>query len=202
MLDTGLQNRGLESTLRQSVDLWRRLPVPVIVHIAESDPRHLGEMARRLSEIENVAGIELAFPSRLDTNWIRIAITSLADGGDLPVLARLPLARAREVAKLAVEAGASALVIGAPPRAAAYSGSALVQGELFGLAVFPQMLAALLEVAAQNLDVPLVASGGIHTSVQAQRALGAGAAAVQLDTIAWLEPEQVAAIAGVLGQRQ
>lgn len=198
VLDTGLQNRGLDATLRHSVELWGRFSAPVIVHIAESDPRHLGAIARRLSEIENVAAIELAFPSRLDPNWIRIAMQSLADEGDLPVLARLPLARARELARSVVDAGASALVIGAPPRAAAYSGATLVQGELFGLAVFPQMLAALVDVAALNLGVPLVASGGMHTSVQVQQALGAGALAVQLDTIAWLEPERVAGIAATL----
>lgn len=195
VLDTGLQNRGLESTLRHSAELWARLSVPVIVHIAENDPRRLGEMARRLSEVENVAGIELAFPARIETNWIRIAIASLLDEGDLPVMARLPQGRGREVAASVVEAGASALVIGAPPRAAAWSADALVQGELFGLAVFPQMLAALIEVAALNLGVPLVASGGVHTADQAHQALGAGAAAVQLDTIAWLEPDQVHAIA-------
>lgn len=199
VLDTGLQNRGLDATMRHSAEAWARMPVPVLVHIAENDPRRLGEMTRRLSELENVAGIELGFPSRFDLNWIRIAIQSLTDEGDLPVLARLPLARASEIAKPVVEAGASALVIGGPPRAAAFSGDVLVQGELFGLAVFPQMLGALVDVAALRLGVPLVASGGIHTERQARQALEAGASAVQLDTIAWLEPERVNLIAGALG---
>lgn len=198
VLDTGVQNRGLEAALRHNAALWARMPAPVIVHLAESDPRRLGEMARRLSEVENVAGLEIALPARFDANWIRIALQSLVDEGDTPVLARLPLARAGEVARHVVEAGASALVIGGPPRAAAYSGESLVQGELFGLAVFPQMLAALAEVASLGLGVPLVASGGIHSVEQARQAMVAGALAVQVDTIAWLEPQQISVIAGAL----
>lgn len=195
VLDTGLQNRGLESTLRHNAELWARLPAPVIVHVAESDVRALGEIARRLSAVEGVAAIELALPPRFDAQWTRTALEQLDGQGDLPVLVRLPLGRARELAKVTVEAGAAALVIGSPPRAAAYSGGALVQGELFGLAVFPQMLGALVEMVGLGLTVPLVASGGIHGGEQAAVALGAGAVAVQVDAVAWLEPAQVTEIA-------
>ena len=76
--------------------------------------------------------------------------------------------------------------------------STLVTGALYGPAVFPLMLAALVEAHEAGWGVPLLASGGIHSAEQARIALDAGAIAIQIDVAAWVEPELPGAIARAL----
>lgn len=203
VLDTGGQNRGLDATLRRFAALWGRLPIPVIVQLIDADPRLLADCAARLAAVEGVVAIEWMPPTRMETRRLRSAIEQLLLEGDLPLLVRIPLFRTLEWGKAAVEAGAHALVIGAPPEAAAPARgaeNALVKGFLYGPGVFPLMLGALLETVqtaeAEGWDVPLVASGGIHTVEQARTALDAGATALQIDIAAWVEPE----VPGVIAQ--
>jgi len=98
-----------------------------------------------------------------------------------------------------VEGGADALVIAQPPRGALMRSAAetqagaplpggIVRGGVYGPLAFPQMLNALLEVAALQLPVVLIACGGIHGWEQVRQALRAGATAVQVDSAAWIEP--------------
>ena len=69
---------------------------------------------------------------------------------------------------------------------------------MFGPGAFPIMLAALLEVKALALPGSLVASGGVHTRQQARDCLQAGADAVQLDSLVWVEPGAAVALAAGL----
>ena len=115
---------------------------------------------------------------------------------DLPVLVKVPLARAAALAPVAAAAGAAGVVVGSPPMGAAVraDGQAL-SGETFGPGVFPIMLAALLEVKALELPGSLIACGGVHTRQQARDCLQAGADALQLDSLVWVEPAAAMALA-------
>ena len=73
-----------------------------------------------------------------------------------------------------------------------------VSGEMFGPGAFPVMLAALLAVKALALPGSLVASGGVHTRQQARDCLQAGADALQLDSLVWVEPAAAVALAAGL----
>lgn len=116
------------------------------------------------------------------------------------MLVKLPLARAAALAAVAVGAGASGLVVGSPPPGAAVCADGqTLTGETFGPLVFPAMLAALLAVKAQELPASLVACGGIHTGRQAMDCLAAGADALQLDSLVWVEPAAALALATELG---
>ena len=57
------------------------------------------------------------------------------------------------------------------------------------------MLAALLEVKALELPGSLIACGGVHTRQQARDCLEAGADALQLDSLVWVEPAAAMALA-------
>ncbi len=116
---------------------------------------------------------------------------------DLPVWVKLPLESAAALAASAVDAGAVGIVMGQPvpgasARQAADGAIHWVRGSLFGPAIFPQMLRSLLDVAALHLPCALIACGGIHTRLDVRQALAAGAHAVQIDSLAWVEPAAVA----------
>jgi len=119
---------------------------------------------------------------------------------DLPLLAKLPLSRAPALAPAAVAAGAAGVVVGSPPLGAGVRPDGqTVSGELFGPGVFPMMLAALLEVKSLALPGSLIACGGVHTQKQACDCLHAGADALQLDSLVWVEPVAAVALAVGLG---
>jgi dihydroorotate dehydrogenase len=203
VLESGGQNRGLDAAIKHFGALWGRSPVPVIVQVIDNDARMLAEIAARLASVQGVGGIEWMPPARTDLRTLRVAIENMAQEGDLPLLVRIPLGRTQEWGKVAVEAGADALTISTPPEAAALhrntdGSTTLVTGSLFGPAVFPLMLAALVEAKGAGWGVPLVASGGIHTVEQARIALDAGATAIQIDVAAWVEPTLPGQIAAAL----
>lgn len=201
LLETGSQNRGLQATLRTFAPLWARLGVPIIVQLADARAEALTRCAARLSTVAGVAALEWRVPHSAEAATILRGIEAIGRAGELPLWVKLPLDRATEMAGPAAEAGASGLVIGsAPPGATLVADSApwLLQGGMYGPATFPLMLNALARVAALGLPTALIACGGIHTLAQAQAALAAGAQALQLDAVAWIEPTFPSLLAAAL----
>lgn len=189
VLDSGGQNRGVSAVVRKLAHHWPRLGCPVILHIADTHPGPGANTAQKLAGVDGLMGLEVGIPHGAYDEEAWELVQAVVRRTDLPVLARLPLDRATDLASAAVEAGACALVMGQPPRGQlpATDGSPVVGG-LHGPLTFPLMLAALEEVGRLNLGVPLVACGGIHTPAQARHALAAGAIALQIDSAAWIEP--------------
>lgn len=194
VLETGQQNRGVRATLREFLPLWKRLRVPVIAHLADSAPDSLARTAAMLAEAACVAGIEIGLARDWNERLLRTLVDVVARAAELPIWLKPTLDRARECSVIAGGAGAHAVVIGAAPDAALFAPGSddLIKGRLFGPAVFPLMLRALTDardaVTESNQPLPLIACGGIHTPEQAKQALRAGAMAIQLDSIVWIEP--------------
>ncbi len=188
VLETGLQNRGLNAALKNFAKLWPRLGCPVIVQVADSQPQVLARTLSQLSMVDGVSGIELLLPRHADAGLTRDLVRAAERSCDLPLWVKLPLEQAALLAPVAVEAGAVGLVVGQPPLGAASNGTSIVTGALFGPLAFAPMLAALISVSALGLPAALIACGGIHTVVQAQQVLAAGALALQLDSVIWVEP--------------
>ena len=201
-LDVGLQNRGLAAILKRYTRYWSRLGTPVIVQLADSEPRALGAVAEQLSLLDEVTALELAFPTHLPEEiaphrWLEQALRLLNERSDLPIWVKLPLGDVRHLGQCAVDHGAVGLVVGQPPTGilprAISDGAdegkpALVRGALYGPAVFPLMLTALADLGQLRLPAALIACGGIHTVAQARQALAMGASALQIDSAAWIEP--------------
>lgn len=192
VLQTGLQNRGVTAVLKNFARLWPRLGCPIIAQIADGSPEEAAGTARRLALVDGLLGLELRLAPDAVPGDVRPLLRAVRRAADLPVWLKLPLAGAALFAQAGADAGADALVIGSPPPGAAqHSSGSLVRGDLFGPAAFAPMLAALCAVAEMGLERPLIACGGIHTPAQARQALAAGAAALQLDSLLWLEPDAV-----------
>lgn len=198
LLNPGGQNRGLEATVREFAPLWKRLGIPVVVQLGETEPAALARLGGRLAEVRGVGGLELPVPERWSVDETRRVFGILARAVELPLWAKLPLARAVELAGAAVDGGAAGLVVGSALRGAELSGSDLRRGSLHSPGLFPVVLDALAGVAALKLPAALIAAGGIHSIAQAEQALAAGAAAIQLEAIVWLEPQFPGLLAAAL----
>jgi dihydroorotate dehydrogenase (NAD+) catalytic subunit len=204
LLHTGLANPGVAAAVRRYARAWVRSPVPVIVHVAGTSPDEAASCCRRLSGIEAVAGIELDLPetARVSTEFVEVlndltaTVRAARTNASQPLIVRLPLGSAGALCEAAVEAGADALTVAAPPRGTVWHtpGARFVTGRLYGPFVLPLALRALRSVA-ELVPVPLIGCGGIHSVEDVQAFLHAGATAVQVGGCLWHDPACLARIA-------
>jgi dihydroorotate dehydrogenase (NAD+) catalytic subunit len=176
LLHNGLPNLGLSATIKKYGKRWARSPIPVIIHLLATEPSSLAWMIERLEGLEGVMGIEVGLPPDVDTNttydFAQAAI------GELPAILRLPLEQADELSQVVIDAGASAVSLGAPR--GKLEG---MSGRMYGPAVFPLALRAVEKLAGTN--IPVVGAGGVYQPKDVESMLGAGALAVQVDAALW-----------------
>ncbi len=96
LLHTGYPNPGLRAVIRRYGEGWGRSPLPVLVHLLCRQVDELALAVRRLEGLPGVAGIELGLPPEIEAGQaLRLA---QAAAGELPLVLRLPLERALELA--------------------------------------------------------------------------------------------------------
>jgi dihydroorotate dehydrogenase (NAD+) catalytic subunit len=200
----GLQNVGLDAFIEEKLPYLRKLGPPVLVNIAGESIEDYYELAKRLSDQEGVAGIEL-----------NISCPNVADGlifGCNPTLAHRLMARVRqattlplipklspnvtdnvEIARALADGGADALslintligmAIDVRTRRPKINN---VTGGLSGPAIRPIAVRMVWEVA-RAVKLPLIGMGGIMTAEDALEFLIAGATAVAVGTANFTSP--------------
>ncbi len=181
LLHTGFPNPGLRQVLRRYAHHWSGSPLPVIVHLLGRGPDEVARMARQLENVEGVSGLEVGIPADAGHDMV-VALTQ-AGSGELPVIIRLPMERALELAASAIQASAMAVSL-APPRGLLPTPEGeLRQGRLYGPAILPMALRIVRELKEQG--IPTIGAGGVYSQDQYQAMLSAGALAVQLDGVLW-----------------
>jgi len=196
LLHTGLANPGIAAAVRRYARTWARSPVPVIVHVAGTSPDEVASCCQHLFDVEAVAAIELGLPDAADADDAVAIVQAARTVAGQPLIVRLPLAWADALCEAAVEAGADALTVAAPPRGSVWHAPAgrFVTGRLYGPFVLPLALCALRRVA-ELVPVPLIGCGGIHSVEDGLAFLRAGATAIQVDGALWRNPAGLARIA-------
>ncbi len=206
ILNTGEQNPGVKKVIQHYQKNWTHLGTAVIAHLPVADPDDLLRTARALAHLETsqgqtvLAALELGLPPHAHPSDIERWVGAVRAGSPLPLLVKLPLGALLEMAEAAAAAYADALVIGSPPLGTAPVGldGELITGQLYGPALHSLALHDLQRVK-NWVDLPLVAAGGIHSLVDVQVFLKAGAVAVQLDSLLFIEPKEAEKIAKSMG---
>ena len=182
LLHTGYPNPGLSQVIRRYRAKWAQAPLPVIVHILGENPDQVGTTVRRLEGLEGVAGIELGLPVEID----RGAAVELVQAGlgELPLIVRVPLERAIDLAQSVARLPVTALSLGPPRGVWINSSGETTRGRLYGPAIFPLALAAVSSLARSG--IPVIGAGGVFHPENAEAMLSAGALAVQVDMILWI----------------
>ena len=181
LLHSGYPNPGLKAVIRRYALRWARADMPVIVHLLAQGEDEISSMVSRLENVDGVSAVEIGLPP--DTSK-ELAIRLIQAGiGELPVIARLPLERAQELAELVSQAGTAAVSLSPPRGAIPAPDGGLLRGRLYGPAIYPQAL--LVVQALARSGIPVIGGGGVYRHADAEAMLSAGALAVQLDSVLW-----------------
>lgn len=197
LLHTGLDNPGVATVIRRNYKRWENSPVPVIAHVVGVNLDEATACVERLSGVESVSGIELGLPDSLAIEDAIDIITAVREASSLPLIIKLPLWRATDLAARVVELGvADAMTVAAPPRGTVWHKGHAITGRLYGPATLPQALWVLRQVAVlTGGGLPLIGCGGVHSAADAMAMLEAGAQAVQVDSCLWKDPASVVEMA-------
>jgi dihydroorotate dehydrogenase (NAD+) catalytic subunit len=182
LLHTGLPNPGLRAVIKAHGQRWARLDLPVWVHLLAGSPVDASQMVEMLEGRQDIAAVELGISPRSSADEALSLVR--AAGIELPVIACVPLDRAREdwLSDLPA-AGASAICLSAPYGAMPARSGKTVSGRLYGPALFPQVLLGVQRL--HSLNLPIIAGCGVVSLQTGQALLDAGAWAVQLDLVLW-----------------
>jgi dihydroorotate dehydrogenase len=181
LLHTGYPNPGFRAALRLYRQRWARSPVPIIAHIIGKNMGGLQRMSGELEGLDGVLGIELGLPP--DASREMTYQLTQAALGELPLIVRLPLDRAVELADIPAELGAASISLGPPRGQLPIAGGQTVSGRLYGPAIFPQAFQVVQILGREG--IPVIGAGGVYHHEEAKAMLAAGATAVQFDAVLW-----------------
>jgi dihydroorotate dehydrogenase len=185
-------NPGVRKVIRQSHKEWLRSPIPIIAHLPADDPSNLARTAGALDGLEAVAGFELGLPPESRPTEIKTWVEAILQRSELPVLVKLPFPPSLTLAETILQAGGDGLVIAAAPPGAAYAkNQTLLRGAYYGGGVATRLLPFIIDLRVNLPQTPIVASGGVHSPSDVKGYLQAGANAVQIDTLIFIDPAQV-----------
>ena len=201
LVHTGLPNPGLSKVISQNRRVWAALPIPVIVHLVGASAAKMKRAVEIVDEVDEIAAVELGLGDDIEEKDA-VNLVREASRMEKPLLVRLPFYECRGLALPVAEAGADALVMTAAPRGTArdrHTGR-LVSGRVYGPLIKPMILRLVGRLRREvPAELPIIASGGIHSPQDARDYMEAGAVAVQVDTATWAQPKMLERIARDLG---
>ena len=185
LLHTGYPNPGIETSLRRYRNAWSHAPLPVLVHLIPHNAHELAAMIPHLESSENLAGLEVGIaPDITVEDAIELVQAAISE---LPIILRLPLDRALELAHslgpLLEDGRVAAISLGPGRGVLPRIEGGFLRGRLYGPAVLPAALAIVCALSQGSL--PVIGAGGIYRQKDIDAMLAAGAVAVQLDAVLW-----------------
>ncbi|MCC6804657.1 MAG: hypothetical protein IT319_17375 [Anaerolineae bacterium] len=196
LVHTGLPNPGINKVVEQNRAAWERMSIPVIAHLVVNAAEDLHKSIAVLEREPSIEAIEFGLNDEMnpaETEWaIRAALGKM----EKPLLVRFPFNAHLDHFAAAVDAGAHALVISAPPRGTARDQTGqLVAGRVYGPLVKPMVLRMVGQLVRRFPRIPVIGAGGIHSEQDARDYIEAGAVAVQVDSATWVMPKLIEEIA-------
>jgi dihydroorotate dehydrogenase (NAD+) catalytic subunit len=201
----GLQEVGIERFLREKMPRLRELPCAILVNICGSSLEEYAELAGILDSVEGVSGIEMNISCPnvdqggilfgCDPKMAARVTEAVRERTRLPVIPKLSpnVTDIGIVAREVEAAGASAIsLINTIPAMAIDVETrkprlANVVGGLSGPAIRP-IAVRLVYQARQAVRIPIIGIGGIASHEDALEFILAGASAVQIGTMTFVDP--------------
>jgi dihydroorotate dehydrogenase (NAD+) catalytic subunit len=201
----GLQNRGLDFFLQETLPQMKALKVPIIASIAGRSVQEFRLLAKRLGSVSAIAGIELNLScpnvrsKKLFSHDARLTARTIAAVKGVTkktVIAKLS-PNVTDIAKVAASAEAAgadaiaavntviAMAIDAETRMPKLGN---ITGGLSGPAMKPVALQAVWKIA-RSVRIPVIGMGGIVSGEDALEFIIAGATAVALGTGCFVKPQ-------------
>jgi len=201
----GLQGPGVEGFIREYMPFLQKTGVPVLVNIWGTSAEEYAEVARHLSDVPGVSGLELniscpnvkegghAFGT--DPKTVAHLVSTVRAATTLPILPKLApnVPDIKVFVRAVQESGANAIsmintipamVIDIETRKPILANKV---GGLSGSCIHPVAVKLVYE-AAQVATIPILAMGGIMTPADAIELMIAGATAVAVGTANFIDP--------------
>jgi dihydroorotate dehydrogenase (NAD+) catalytic subunit len=209
----GLQNVGIDAFIEKKVPFLRSVNTPAIANFFGNTVDEYAEMARRLNEVPEVAGLEvnISCPNvkqggivfGTDPACAASVVSACRAATSKPLIVKLSpnVTDVVVMAKACQDAGADALsLINTLTGMAIDLGRrrpvlANITGGFSGPAIKPIALRMVWQVA-KAVDLPVIGIGGIMNATDALEFILAGASAVQIGTASFINPgaaQQIAA---------
>jgi len=214
----GLANVGLERFIEEKVPRLRQISCPVFVNVAGRTIEEYVEVARRLDEVEEIAGLEvnISCPNvteggisfgtdGMQVSQVVSAVRKVVKRCALVVKLSPNVTDILEPARAAIEAGAECLSLVNTFTSLAINIEeqkpvlANVTGGLSGPAIKPIALYMVHRVYSElcrEAGIPIIGMGGVQFGCDAIEFMLAGATAVGVGTALFVEPNTPAILAG------
>ncbi|MBC8199377.1 MAG: dihydroorotate dehydrogenase [Desulfobacterales bacterium] len=201
----GLENVGFTSFVEEKLPFLKELSTPIIINIYGKDIQEYAELASRINDIKEIAGIEVniscpnvkaggaAFGT--DPEAACKVVKAVRDNTGKPLMVKLTpnVTDITLIARSVEDAGADSISL-----INTITGIAIdietrrpklanITGGLSGPAIKPIALRMVWQVV-QKVKIPVIGVGGIMTAEDALEFLIAGAAAVQVGTANLINP--------------
>lgn len=201
LVHTGIPNPGISKVLGKYRSMWESMAMPVIMHIAATTLEHARKCASRIDAESAVDGIELGLNDDVSWEETEQLVSATVKNTEKPVLVRLPMNDTLNLARAAVDGGASGLVACGAPRGAARDPQSglMITGRIYGPLIKTLVLRLVQQLVEEMPTIPVIGAGGIHSQQDARDYIEAGAKAVQVDTATWVQPKLLEYIARDLG---
>lgn len=208
----GLQNVGVGHFIKEKLPLLKKYRTHVIANIFGETVEDYVEVAKRLEDAEGVSAVEINISCPnvkkggivfgTDPNEAHRVVSSVKKSTKLPVITKLSpnVTDIKLMAKAVEDAGTDAIslintitgmVVDVEKRRPAI---ATITGGLSGPAIRPVAVRMVWE-ARKAVKVPLIGIGGIMTAKDALEFIIAGAAAVQVGTASFVDPDSAVKVA-------
>lgn len=205
----GLQNPGIDAVLSQKIPLIRRMGIPLILNIAGKSVDDYVELARRATDPAITAlevnmscpNVASGLDNGTDPRWIESVIRHVKRETTLPIIAKLT-PNVTDITQLALAAeagGADAVSLINTLLGMAFdikTGQpklANKMGGLSGPAIRPVAIRMVYQVR-QKTQLPIVGMGGIMNLDDIREFFIAGASAVQLGTLNFIDIQELTTI--------
>jgi len=207
----GLQNVGIDAFIEHKLPFLREVNTPVIVNFFGNTLEEYGEVAKRLADIPEVAGLELNISCPnvkqggivfgTDPKAAAEVVGLVRKNSSKPLIVKLTpnVTDITVVARAVEEAGADALccintltgmAIDVRTRKAKLANKT---GGLSGPAIRP-VAVRMVHQAVQAVNIPVIGVGGITCAQDALEFLIVGAKAVQVGTANFVDPRAMQTI--------
>lgn len=212
----GLQNPGIDRFMTKYPPTWEHWDVPAIVNISAETVEDYAMMARKLDDLQGVAGIEVniscpniqagGFCFGWDARMSADVTQAVRQATTLPVIVKLSPGAVdiMEIAEAVESAGADAIslintLVGMTidPKTRR-SKIANLTGGLSGPAVKPVAVRMVYQ-AASVVKIPVIGMGGISGLQDALEFFMAGASAIQVGTAVFSTPSVLTTLIDDLG---
>jgi len=201
----GSQNVGLEKFISDKLPFYRQFATPLLVAIRGDTVSEFTEVAKRLSQEKGVSGLELVISCpnlergilySTDPALTYEVVKAVREVTDLTIIPKLSpdVTDITVIARACVEAGADGITLINSPRAMAidiYTKKSKIHpnvvASLIGPCVKPIALRLVYQVV-QAVKVPVIGVGGITGPEDALEFLIAGATAIEIGTMKFIDP--------------